>query len=129
MRAVNDSPNQPASVGAAREFIGSVLQPHGLDDVVTRIVTTELATNAVRIPFRVWVDVTPDSIRIEVEDGAGAQKIAREMAPHHTGRGLLIAETAATSGVWRHRGEKKTEWIELPAVADPTEPFDSFTEV
>jgi anti-sigma regulatory factor (Ser/Thr protein kinase) len=119
MRSVNDFPNQPTSVGAAREFVGSVLEPHGLDDVLARIVTSELATNAVRhaqTPFRVLVEVRPGIIRIEVEDGAGAQKIATEMASDHTGRGLLIVETAATSWGVERRGEKKAVWIEIPAV-------------
>lgn len=112
--------NEPASVGAARDFVEDVLSPLGLNDVEARIVVSELATNAVRhaqTPFTVAVDVRPGTIRIEVEDGAGALSIATEMASQTTGRGLRIVETAATSWGVDLRGEKKAVWIELPAVA------------
>ncbi len=105
-------------MAAARKFVRDVLYPFGLDDVVPRIVTSELASNAVRhaqTPFRVAVDVNPGTIRIEVEDGAGAQKIATEIASPNTGRGLRIVEDVATSWGVEHRGEKKAVWIELPA--------------
>jgi len=98
-----------------------VLDPLGIESGVARIVTSELATNAVRhaqTPFRVAVAVQPGTIRLEVEDGAGAQRIATEMASDHTGRGLLIVETVATAWGVEHRGEKKAVWVELPA---PTE--------
>jgi anti-sigma regulatory factor (Ser/Thr protein kinase) len=90
-----------------------------MEAAVARIVTSELATNAVRhaqTPFRVSVAVQPGKIRLEVEDGAGAQKIATEMASERTGRGLLIVETAATSWGVEHRGKKKAVWVELPAL-------------
>jgi anti-sigma regulatory factor (Ser/Thr protein kinase) len=112
-------PNEPASIRAARDFVGDVLRPLGLDDVVARIVTSELATNAVRhaqTPFRITVDVDPWTIRIEVEDGAGAQKIATDMASDRTGRGLLVVETAATAWGVEHRGKRKAVWVELPPV-------------
>ena len=97
-----------------------MLEPLGIESAVARIVTSELATNAVRhadTPFRVAVALQPGTIRIEVEDGAGAQKIATEMASDRTGRGLLIVETAATSWGVEHRGEKKAVWVELPAIS------------
>jgi anti-sigma regulatory factor (Ser/Thr protein kinase) len=112
--------NAPASVRAAREFVEDALRPFGLDDVEARIVVSELATNAVRhaqTPFTVAVDVGPSTIRIEVEDGAGAVRIATEMASERTGRGLRIVEAAASSWGVDLRGEKKAVWIELPAVA------------
>ena len=115
----NEFANEPASVRAARVFVEDVLRPHGLNDVEARIVVSELATNAVRhaqTPFTVGVDVRPGTIRIEVEDGAGAVHIATEMASETTGRGLRIVETAATSWGVDLRGEKKAVWIELPAV-------------
>jgi anti-sigma regulatory factor (Ser/Thr protein kinase) len=121
MGASNEFPNEPDSVRAAREFVGDMLEPLGIESTVARIVTSELATNAVRhadTPFRVAVVVQPGTIRIEVEDGAGAQKIATEMASDRTGRGLLIVETAATSWGVEHRGEKKAVWVELPALIE-----------
>lgn len=99
-----------------------MLEPLGIESALARIVTSELATNAVRhaeTPFRVAVAVQPGTIRIEVEDGAGAQKIATQMASDRTGRGLLIVETAATSWGVEHRGEKKAVWVELPASSEP----------
>ena len=113
--------NEPRSVPAARHFVEDVLSPLGLGDVDARIVITELATNAVRhaqTPFRVSVDVDSDTIRLEVEDGAGALRIARELASDHTGRGLQIVEAVATEWGIDHRGEKKAVWVELPAVVD-----------
>jgi anti-sigma regulatory factor (Ser/Thr protein kinase) len=107
-------------VRGAREFVGDLLDPLGIESTLARIVTSELATNAVRhaqTPFRVAVAVHPGTIRIEVEDGAGAQKIATEMATDRTGGGLLIVETAAASWGVEHRGEKKAVWVELPAIS------------
>jgi anti-sigma regulatory factor (Ser/Thr protein kinase) len=118
----DEFPNEPASVRAARDFVGEVLEPLGVESGVARIVISELATNAVRhaqTPFRVSVNVQPGTIRLEVEDGAGAQKIATEIASDRTGRGLRIVETAAISWGVEHRGEKKAVWVELPAVSQP----------
>jgi anti-sigma regulatory factor (Ser/Thr protein kinase) len=112
--------NELGSVREARGFVEDVLRPLGLNDVEARIVVSELAANAVRhaqTPFTVGVDVRPDTIRIEVEDGAGALRIATEMASEGTGRGLRIVENAATSWGVDFRGVKKAVWIELPAVA------------
>jgi anti-sigma regulatory factor (Ser/Thr protein kinase) len=118
MGSASEFPNETASVRAARDFVAEVLYPLGLDDVVPRIVTSELASNAVRhaqTPFTVAVDVNPGTIRIEVEDGAGAQKIATDLASENTGRGLRIVENVATAWGVEHRGKKKAVWIELRA--------------
>jgi anti-sigma regulatory factor (Ser/Thr protein kinase) len=118
MSAVSEFPNEAASVRAARDFVAEVLYPFGLDDVVPRIVTSELASNAVRhaqTPFRVAVDVDPATIRIEVEDGAGAQQIATDMASENTGRGLQIVEDVAVAWGVELRGPRKAVWIELKA--------------
>jgi len=115
--ASNEFPNDPVSARAAREFVADILEPLGLETEVARIVTSELATNVVRharTPFRVTVAVQPDTIRIEVEDGAGAQEIGTAMASERAGRGLLIVERAATSWGVQHRGEKKVVWVVLP---------------
>jgi anti-sigma regulatory factor (Ser/Thr protein kinase) len=115
---IREFPNQKESVRAARDFVADVLHPFGVDDVVPRIVTSELASNAVRhaqTPFRVAVDVNPGTIRIEVEDGKGAQKIATDMASENTGRGLRIVEDVATAWGVEHRGPRKAVWIELPS--------------
>ena len=98
-----------------------MLEPLGVEYDVARIVTSELATNAVihaQTPFRVSVAVQPGKIRLEVEDGAGVQKIATEMSSDRTGRGLLLVESAATSWGVEHRGEKKAVWVELPALSE-----------
>jgi hypothetical protein len=62
------------------------------------------------------VDVEPDTIRLEVEDGAGAMRIANEMASERTGRGLRIVESLATEWGVEHRGERKAVWVNIPSV-------------
>lgn len=57
-------------------------------------------------------------MRIEVEDGAGALKIATDLASVRTSRGLRIVETMATEWGVENRGEKKAVWLRLPTVTD-----------
>jgi len=87
--------------------------------VSARIATSELASNAVKhaqTPFRVSVLVEPGTVRIEVEDGAGALKIAADLASERTGRGLQLVETMATDWGVEDRGEKKAVWVRLPTL-------------
>jgi hypothetical protein len=62
--------------------------------------------------------VESDTVRIEVEDGAGALKIATDLGSVRTSRGLRIVETMATEWGVENRGEKKAVWLRLPTLTD-----------
>lgn len=62
--------------------------------------------------------VEPGSVRLEVEDGAGAMRIATEIASERTSGGLRIVEAMARDWGVEQRGEKKAVWVRLPALTD-----------
>lgn len=64
------------------------------------------------------MDVEPGTVRIEVEDGAGALSIATDLASARTSRGLRIVETMANEWGVEDRGEKKAVWVRLPTLTD-----------
>jgi len=114
-------PNEPASVRAAREFVSKILKPYGIEEESARIAISELATNAVRhaqTPFTVSVLVDPGTVRLEVEDGAGAMSIATDLASDGTSRGLRIVEAMALDWGVEERDDKKAVWVRLQAVTD-----------
>jgi len=57
-------------------------------------------------------------VRIEVEDGAGALKIATDLASDRTSGGLQLVESMATDWGVEDRGEKKAVWVRLPTLTD-----------
>ena len=118
-----DYRGEPASVSAARHFVGGALAqaPRTVRERATLLVS-ELASNAVRharTPFSVTVLASGGRVRVEVEDSGAGHPIRRQPRPTEpTGRGLLIVgEMSDQWGVDEHR-QGKTVWFELSLRAD-----------
>ncbi len=92
-----------------------------MPDEIPTLIVSELATNVVRharTPFTVGLSVDDSTIRIEVEDGAGAMKVASDLASDRGGYGIRLVERYATSWGVEVRGERKAVWVELPATLE-----------
>jgi anti-sigma regulatory factor (Ser/Thr protein kinase) len=112
-------PNEPASVRKARLLVASALDASGVDPDIPVVVTSELATNALKhaeTGFEVSVTVEEDNVRIEVQDGAGAMGVASDMARDSGGHGLRLVEHFSTEWGVEMRGEDKAVWVRLPRV-------------
>lgn len=62
--------------------------------------------------------VEPGTVRLEVEDGAGAVRIATDLASERSSRGLRIVESMAMAWGVEQRGERKAVWVRLLALTD-----------
>lgn len=121
-----DLPTTPASVRTARHGVRELLTARGVgdDDCDNAVVvTSELVTNALthsagdRMVFRLVL--TPDVIRIEVEDQARSPElpVLRRPGPDdQNGRGLLLVDALSSDwAVTRVPGRpERTVWAELP---------------
>jgi two-component sensor histidine kinase len=112
--------NEAASVREARRMVAATLDASGIDSEVPVVVTSELATNALKhaeTGFEVSVTVEEDAIRIEVQDGAGALGLASDLARDSGGHGLRLVEHLSTEWGVEIRGDDKAVWVRLPRVA------------
>ena len=115
-----DFPAAATSVGAARRFVGKVLDEWDLaemaDDAI--LATSELATNAVTYAgtsFEVRCSLEEDQVHIEVRDRHPARAIAMPGMGATSGRGLpSTARLAASWGVTYERTAKSV-WFRLPS--------------
>jgi anti-sigma regulatory factor (Ser/Thr protein kinase) len=113
-------PNEPASVRKARLMVAATLDASGVDADIPVVVTSELATNALKhaeTGFEVSVMVEEDAVRIEVQDGAGAMGLASDLARDSGGHGLRLVEHFSTEWGVEIRGDDKAVWVRLPRVA------------
>ena len=113
-------PNEPSSVRNARLMVAATLDGCGVDADIPVVVTSELATNALKhaeTGFEVSVTVEEDGVRIEVQDGAGAMGVASDLARDTGGHGLRLVEHFSTEWGVEVRGEDKAVWVKLPKVA------------
>ena len=118
--ASNDFPNEPASVRNARLMVAATLDGSGVDPDIPLVVTSELATNALKhaeTGFQVSVTVEEDAVRIEVQDGAGAMGLASDIARDTGGHGLRLVEHFSTEWGVEIRGDDKAVWVKLPRVS------------
>ena len=104
-------PAEPASVGLARRYFGSVAADAGLPEDVRcagAFAVSELVTNAVqhgRAPITLRVTAMPRTLRVAVTDGsnrppklrsrARTRPLASDRRSGNHGRGLAIVETVA----------------------------------
>jgi signal transduction histidine kinase len=110
-------PNQPGSVRNARRMVAAALDGSGVDPDIPLVVTSELATNALKhaeTGFEVSVTVEEDAVRIEVQDGAGAMGIATDIARDTGGFGLRLVESLTAEWGVEIRGEDKAVWVRIP---------------
>ena len=107
------------SVPAARHFVIDVLHAWGLGrlDADAAIVTSELATNAVRhadSPFRATLDRQHDGVRIGVEDAAHDPLSRRSPDSYDpSGRGVDIVEALSRRWGSTELPSGKLVWAEL----------------
>ena len=113
-------PNEAASVRKARRMVAATLDGSGVDPEVPVVVTSELASNALKhaeTGFEVSVTVEEDAVRIEVQDGAGAMGVASDLARDTGGFGLRVVEHFSTEWGVEIRGDDKAVWVRIPRVA------------
>ena len=111
----------PASASYARHFVGSVLESHGVDSLDARLLTSELATNAVmhgRTDFTVKVALWDERVRVEVRDSN--QRLPRTghglPVDATSGRGLPLVDAVAPAWGVESLAEGKAVWFEMPQV-------------
>jgi anti-sigma regulatory factor (Ser/Thr protein kinase) len=119
---------EPASAGFARHFVGSVLESHGVESLDARLLTSELATNAVmhgRTDFTVRVALWDARMRVEVRDSNRRLPKAGQAVPVDatSGRGLPLVEVIAPAWGVEPLEEGKAVWFELPQL--PVSPRSS----
>ena len=107
----------PTSVRSARSFVVDALASTPVDAHVVRLLTSELATNAVlhaRSGYRVRVHSDPDIVRVEVVNDEPELLLAMRDASASGGRGLrLMQDLSLDWGVESTRDEKIV-WFEVP---------------
>jgi anti-sigma regulatory factor (Ser/Thr protein kinase) len=122
-------PGRERDVCRARSFVDSVL---GLDHPctdITRLLVSELVTNAVqhsdsRHPggiVRVAIIDMPGGLRVEVADGgsAGSMPVVKEDMLAASGRGLYLVQTLADEWGYQRDAMGTTVWFQLTSVWPP----------
>ena len=112
---------EPASAGHARQFVGSVLESHGVDSTDAQLLTSELATNAVvhgRTDFTVRVALWDNRVRVEVRDANHRLPPAGRDLPRDatSGRGLPLVDGIAPAWGVESIADGKSVWFELSQV-------------
>jgi anti-sigma regulatory factor (Ser/Thr protein kinase) len=124
-------PATPASAGAARRFVESVLDgpdQRALQYPATLLVS-ELVANAVLhtgTPIEVVIHTGDqgDAVRIEVHDGNPQLPVRKHYSTMSgTGRGLLLVERMASSWGAERTAGGKVVWFELDGSATPALDF------
>lgn len=111
-------PNEPGSVGRAREFVAQALAglPADVRDSAV-LLASELATNAIRharSSFAVDVTTSDREVRVAVRDRGGAAPLPRNpTASDVSGRGLLIVRTLADDWGIDTGSDGLTVWFAL----------------
>jgi anti-sigma regulatory factor (Ser/Thr protein kinase) len=112
---------EPGSAGSARHFVGSVLESHGVESLDARLLTSELATNAVvhgRTEFTVRVALWDERVRVEVRDSNDRLPRSGTDLPVDAtrGRGLPLVDVIAPVWGVEPLDEGKSVWFELAQV-------------
>lgn len=111
---------EPASVRAARRYVGAELTSAGFDAAgfIAELLVSELVTNAVlhaRTPLWVGVEPRGDHVRVTVADESSLVPRPRSHSLQSgTGRGLVLVERLAARWGVEPRQPGKTVWFELP---------------
>ncbi len=127
MEQVRNFRAEPASVRAARAFVGEALAGSDADLDVIRLLTSELATNAVlhaESAFLVRVIANPDVVRVEVINSEPELLLAMREPTETGGRGLPLVEELSSGWGAESRRAEKVVWFEVPAsvVVDESQP-------
>jgi anti-sigma regulatory factor (Ser/Thr protein kinase) len=116
-------PPASASATRAREFardeLGTRYARSVVDDV--SLLVTEMVTNAVLhagTPLRVTLELAPEAVRVEVEDGSPDPPSRRDDgADVVSGRGLRLVEGIASSWGTDRVGAGKRVWCVVPVAS------------
>ncbi|MGH9093727.1 MAG: MEDS domain-containing protein [Acidimicrobiales bacterium] len=119
VEAAKRFPAHPASSGAVRRFVTTTVHGWGCDDLIAdaTIVTTELATNALRhalSDFEVTEAYGDGILRMAVRDFSRAEPMTRRSTSvSSSGRGLVLVAGLASS--WGHTllDDGKLVWAEF----------------
>jgi anti-sigma regulatory factor (Ser/Thr protein kinase) len=118
-------PADASSVRHARTFVADAVASSATDTQVVRLLTSELATNAVlhaRSGFRVRVRADEDVVRVEIVNDEPELLLAIREPSEVGGRGLrLVEELSLEWGVHSSRDEKVV-WFEVPRSGRTREP-------
>ena len=109
----------PTSVSAARRFVASAVRDLTVDQDAAVLLTSELATNAVKYAnreYRIQVHRCEDAVRVEVINDAPELLLMVKEPDETGGRGLHILEALAQAWGVDHRPGAKAIWFELPIV-------------
>ena len=119
-------PPVAASASAARSFIQDLLIDQELLYLVedVRLVTSELATNAIRhamTSFKVLLEGLSDSIRLTVSDGSERRPVLCDASVlSEAGRGLHVVDRYSHAwGVSQGKGNAKSVWASFDLRAAP----------
>ena len=118
-------PATPASAGAARRFVESVLAGTELDHVAytATMLVSELVTNAILhtgTPLEVVVIPDGPRLRVEVHDGSAQMAVRKHYSTMSgTGRGLMLVERMAGEWGCDRTADGKVVWFELDGLAAP----------
>ena len=114
-------PAEPASVRHARTFAADAIADTAADTELVRLLTSELATNAVlhaQTGFRVRVRTDPRIVRVEVVNSEPELLLAIREPSERGGRGLrLVTDLSVDWGAESSRGDKVV-WFAVPATGN-----------
>jgi anti-sigma regulatory factor (Ser/Thr protein kinase) len=113
------------SVRHARSFAADVLASTPVDAQVVRLLTSELATNAVvhtQSGFRVRVRSEPDVVRVEVVNDEPELLLAMREPSEEGGRGLRLVEELSVGWGFESTRDEKIVWFEVPTSGSDHEP-------
>lgn len=118
MRTRQGFPLNPASITAARHYVGKLLADQSADSrEAVELMVSEVVTNSIRhaqTGFTIEVKVSADQVRVTVTDrGAGDPQVQSPAPTEPTGRGLQIVDDLARGWGVRasRRGQGKSVWF------------------
>ena len=112
--------NEPRSIGEARDTASAFLSGQ-VDDVLARLLVSELVTNAVTHgagPIELRVALESDHVRVVVTDRGGGRPTLHRPRPDDAvrgGWGLHLVDDSATAWGSDVGPDRTSLWFELPA--------------
>lgn len=107
----------PASIRAARLFVDECLGETYPTREVVKLVTSELATNALKhaaSTFQIEIDLREDSVFVSVHDESPAAIERRlALASEESGRGLEVVIALSAEWGWRPTPAGKVVWAQI----------------
>jgi anti-sigma regulatory factor (Ser/Thr protein kinase) len=107
---------RPDSLSEVRQFVTSALSDSDVDPTDVQILTSEVATNAIRhanTDFRVLVLVGEQAVRVEVINDAPELLLIKKEPSDAGGRGLHLLDDIARDWGVEAREHDKVVWFEL----------------